>query len=246
MAGPGESFGERALLTEPAAQHDGRGRDRRWTLWTLSKPDFDMLMNRYPSLAISMSRLLSQRLSRQPASMQPSVLGRGAPPSRPTSRRSQRRRRVQSGAAGRRRRRSGTATPRQGFGAWYGRLSGFGKVRFALLVLLLLLLLGCTIPFTIITIINGPAAAGRAAMSTLNRALNVVYAKGTYEVASADGTLASALLAADAEVPPTPTYTPFPTDTPTARTYGAAHRIRRHPCPRQPPRGFCRRARVCG
>ena len=103
-------------------------------------------------------------------------------------------------------------------------------MRFALLVLLLLLLLGCTVPFTINTIINGPAAAGRAAVSTLNRALNVIYAKGSYEVAVADGSLAARLLAADAEVPPTPPIRPFPTDTPTPAPT-RCQPIRPRPCP---------------
>ena len=63
-------------------------------------------------------------------------------------------------------------------------------------------------------IINGPAAASRAAVATLNGALSAVYAQGSYEVASADASVAERLRQADALVPPTPTFTPFPTNTP--------------------------------
>jgi hypothetical protein len=63
-------------------------------------------------------------------------------------------------------------------------------------------------------IINGPAAATRAAVSTLSGAISAVYAQGSYEVASADTGLVERMRQADALVPPTPTYTPFPTNTP--------------------------------
>lgn len=62
QAGPGESFGERALLTNQP--HDASAvAETDVDLWTMNKADFDMLMNRFPALAISISRILSQRLS---------------------------------------------------------------------------------------------------------------------------------------------------------------------------------------
>ena len=88
MAGPGESFGERALLTNQPHNTTAIA-ETDLDVWTMSKPDFDMLMNRYPTLAISMSRLLSQRLA-EATGQHPAVdLGPNAP-ALPTSRRSRR------------------------------------------------------------------------------------------------------------------------------------------------------------
>ncbi len=60
--GAGEAFGERALLTNQPHNASAVA-ETDVDVWTLSKSDFDMLMNRYPMLAISMSRILSQRLT---------------------------------------------------------------------------------------------------------------------------------------------------------------------------------------
>jgi hypothetical protein len=76
-------------------------------------------------------------------------------------------------------------------------LSGFGKLRFVLLIMLLILLLCVTVPFTVYAIINGPAAAIRATTSVLNQAVRSVYAPGSYEVAAADMKLVERLRAAD-------------------------------------------------
>lgn len=215
LLGPGESFGERALLTEQP-HNTSVTAENDVDLWTLSKQDFDMLMNRYPSIAISMSKLLSQRLSQvtapamapgpgsevagPPPSYLPSGATTGALPS-------SRRRQAAAGEMAPQRR-------RPSFGEWYSNLSGFAKLRFILLVLLAVILLCITVPFTVMAIINGLGAATRAASATLNSALDAVYAKGSYEVASANADLAEQLRQADAQVPPTPTYTPFPTNTP--------------------------------
>ena len=72
--GPGEEFGERALLTEQP-HNTTTTAETELDLWTLSKADFDMLMNRFPSVAISMSRLLSQRLTPAPVAPPPSLPG---------------------------------------------------------------------------------------------------------------------------------------------------------------------------
>ncbi|MCB0134096.1 MAG: hypothetical protein KDD75_03205, partial [Caldilineaceae bacterium] len=103
---------------------------------------------------------------------------------------------------------------RQGFGEWYGNLSGGARLRFILLMLLLVVFLCITIPLTAASIAGLFGSASRAAASSLNSALDEVYAKGSFEVASADQGVAEALRQADSLVPPTPTYTPFPTPTP--------------------------------
>lgn len=211
MAGPGESFGERSLLTNQPHSSSAVAESDVDVL-TLNKADFDRLMNRYPTLAISMSRVLSQRLALVSA---PGAGAPGAQPYVPP---------VQPGAAvpaqSARRRQAAAAAgemeppaQRRGFGGWYSNLSGFGKLTFALLILLLLLFLCVTIPFTIFAIINGPAAAVRAAADTIAQAVSAA-SLGGYEVAASDRSIVAQLREADAQVPATPTYTPFPTDTP--------------------------------
>ena len=81
--GPGETFGERALLTSQPHNTSAMA-ETDVDVWTLSKADFDMLMNRFPTLAISMSRILSQRLS-QVTAMPAAPVGAapGAPMQRP-------------------------------------------------------------------------------------------------------------------------------------------------------------------
>ena len=211
QAGPSETFGERALLTNQP-HNTSAVAEGDVDVWTMTKADFDMLMNRFPGLAISMSRILSQRLSQvtatpnAPAGAQPYTQG-NIPAGVPAQ---SARRRQQAAAAGEA---EGPAR-RQGFGGWYSNLSGFGKLTFALLILVLILFLCVTIPFTVFTLLNGPEAALRAASTTLNRVASAVTLSGSYEVAAADRSIVARLRALDSQVPPTPTYTPFPTATP--------------------------------
>jgi CRP-like cAMP-binding protein len=211
QAGPSETFGERALLTNQP-HNTSAVAESDVDVWTMTKADFDMLMNRFPALAISMSRILSQRLSQ--VTIMPSAPGtapNNIQPGQPAGVPAQSaRRRQQAAAAGEA---EGPAR-RQGFGGWYSNLSGFGKLTFALLILVLILFLCITIPFTVFTLLNGPEAAIRAATATLNRAASAVSLSGSFEVAAADRGLIARMRALDSQVPPTPTYTPFPTATP--------------------------------
>ncbi len=206
LLGPSESFGERALITEQP-HNTTVSADTDVDVWTLNKQDLDMLMNRYPGIAISITRLISQRLSDAPAAP-PS----GYPPANAPVEAAPARRRQQAAAApvdGAPQRRK-----RRGFGEWYGGLSAGARLRFILLMLLLMILLCLTLPFTAMTIINTAAAVSRAVAGTLDSALESVYASGSVEVASAEVDAAERLRLADMQVPPTPTYTPFPTATP--------------------------------
>src|SRR6478672_6527439 len=59
--GPGTQFGEMALLTgEPRSAGVVVTIDAE--LWVLSKDDFDEVLRSYPSIAVSLSRTLAQRL----------------------------------------------------------------------------------------------------------------------------------------------------------------------------------------
>lgn len=196
--GAGEAFGERALLTNQPhnttviAESDV-------DVWTLSKADFELLMNRYPSLAISMSRMLSQRMM-QPAGED--LVGYEPTPVAPVA--TARRRQAAANQGG------GAPVERGGFGQWYSNLTGWGKVRFALLILLILFLLGITVPAVLLALLYGPTRA----TTSVARALASVYSMGSYEVAAADRDTARALANFESQLPPTPTYTPPPTSTP--------------------------------
>jgi CRP-like cAMP-binding protein len=195
--GAGQAFGERALLTNQPHNTTVIA-EADVDVWTLSKADFELLMNRYPSLAISMSRMLSQRMM-QPAGED--LVGYEPTPVAPvaTARRRQ-------GAAPQ----GGAPAERGGFGQWYGNLTRWGKLRFALLILLILFLLGITVPAVLFALLYGPSRA----TTSVSRALASVYSMGSYEVAAADRDTARALANFESQLPPTPTYTPPPTNTP--------------------------------
>jgi CRP-like cAMP-binding protein len=200
--GPGEAFGERALLsnqphnTSVVAETDV-------DLWTLSKQDFEMLMNRYPSLAINMSRILSQRMM-DPVTAEAAPLEAAVAPN----------------AAARRRRSAAAATPelpareRVGFMQWFTNLSGWGKLRLALLILLLLWLILVAAPTALMALMRGTRAASGAFFSASSQALAAVSSLGSYEVAAADKQTAREVALVDSLAAPTPTYTPLPTSTP--------------------------------
>ena len=208
LLGAGESFGERALITEQP-HNTTASAESDVDVWTLNKSDLDMLMNRYPGIAISITRIISQRMSEAAAAPAGAPAPANLPPppmeSVPSRRRQQAAYATEAEAPRRR---------RQGFGEWYGNLSGGARLRFILLMLLLVVFLCITIPLTAASIAGLFGSASRAAASSLNSALDEVYAKGSFEVASADQGVAEALRQADSLVPPTPTYTPFPTPTP--------------------------------
>lgn len=201
LLGPGESLGERALITEQP-HNTTVSADTDVDVWTLNKQDLDMLMNRYPGIAISITRIISQRMNEMPAA----PVGGYAPAAVPVEAPQPRRRQQAVEPEAPRR-------PRRGFGEWYGSLSAGAKVRFILLMLLLLIFLCITIPLTSYTIINGLSATGRAIAATLETAIDIVT-PGNVEVVAADLNTVERMRLADAMVPPTPTYTPFPTPTP--------------------------------
>lgn len=324
VLGPGDTFGERALLTNQP--HNATAiAETDANVWTLSKEDFDTLMNQYPALAISLSRLLSQRLAElnsgedyrssqaaayssraqqspeqyergyaepdpyeedpfsrpyseedpydrqgqyapeqygaqeqydpaygQPgyeqqapyaqdpnvqdpyAQQQPQQQGRyeefdqqdadymaasqvAGAPSMPSRRRYQGATVETHGRPDGGQRQPQRSSGGGGIGAWFSNMTTFGKVRLAIVVLLLIWLLGIVAPYIIFTLIRGTSAADTPNMASnpnILQALNAVYAMGSYELAQSDRQLAQALAEADSQVGPTATYTPPPTSTP--------------------------------
>ncbi len=273
LLGPGESFGEQSLLTNQphnasiSAQTDV-------DLWSLSKVDFDSLLTQYPGLAISLSRMLSQRLSESnayapsqdasPAQPSPaSAIGSGPAEARTAvgqqndagfqsnfepnyqssfeepqgtapfnQQQFPQEAQMQGGGfnpltpAGQpapqaaRQRRANAAqhmSPRQrmGFGQWFSSLSGFAKLRFALIILLLIWLFGIALPYMFLSMIQGPGVASGASLPvSVSGSLAAVYSLGSYEVAAQDRDSAMEIALRDRLVSPTPTHTPPPTATP--------------------------------
>lgn len=214
VLGPGEAFGERALLTNQP-HNAGAQAESDIDVWTLSKTDFEMLMNRYPSLAIGLSRILSQRLADMNSGGfdDEETMTSGYAPTTPA---------VATNVPSRRRRPSAVESPlpakrsNGGFGAWFANLSTLGKIQLAVLLLLLLWLLAISAPAAFLSLLRGTSVASEVELTTrtnLLNAINAVYAVGSYELASQDKKLAEALAMADKAVPPTPTHTPLPTQT---------------------------------
>ena len=104
---------------------------------------------------------------------------------------------------------------RMGFGTWFSALSGFAKLRFALIVLLLIWLFGLALPIMFMSMIQGTGLASGAALPvSFSGSLASVYSIGSYQVAALDRDSAMEIALRDRLVAPTQTYTPFPTATP--------------------------------
>jgi CRP-like cAMP-binding protein len=206
--GEGDIFGEHAVLTNQLhSQHAYAETDV--DLLTVSQEELESLMMRLPGLAMSLSRLLSRRMSEVPAT---------TPSAEPT-----RIRTVQDQSIGAatlsspRRRSTGQNAPvsneRQGIGVWFSALSTGAKLRLALLVMILAYLFFVAAPAAVSRLLSGPTVA--SGNSTVLSA-SVIGAVDTGSVDLAMSSQSSdlqrvALAADDAE--PTATYTPFPTST---------------------------------
>lgn len=202
IVGPGESFGERSLLSNQPGNATVFA-ETDVDVWALSKDDFDMLLARYPGLAINISRMLSERLEQQAAGVPAAAMA----PDMQYTQQPLRRNMVDTAPASRR---------RGGFGPWYSGLTGWGKVRFGLLLLLLIWLIAIAVPWALWQIIQGTGMASPAALvaGSSDDAIGAVARLGSYEVAAMDSDLAEQVAMADSQVAPTATYTPPPTATP--------------------------------
>ncbi|MEZ4658806.1 MAG: cyclic nucleotide-binding domain-containing protein [Caldilineaceae bacterium] len=245
LLGPGESFGERALLTnQPHSASVSAETDV--DLWALSKNDFNNLVNQHPGLAINLTRILGQRLAESNAytpqsmsaaggafgSAQQMRSAQGAPYGSPYGAPAGEAQyqyyedpNYQDGApiTAAQRRRAAAAQQmsrggqRMGFGAWFRNLSGMAKLRLAVIILLLIWVLGIAAPSALMALIRGARTVSDAFLPTSSSgALAAVYSLGSWEVAAQDQESARAIALADRMAPPTATYTPLPTQTPPA------------------------------
>ncbi len=202
-------------------------------LLTLSKQDLEGLMMQHPLLGLNLSRALSQRVNTQGVPVVApldSGLEMINPPvaSGPTTDPAQSRAAVPTGvgpayvspATARRRRAAGGTQPQSnrtgGLVAWFSGLSTGGKVRLALLVLLLIWLFLIAAPMTLLARFNGASiASGEAVPITANALAAVSPDQGIAVAMVSDQALAmeDQLVLADQDVAPTPTFTPPPTQT---------------------------------
>ncbi len=214
MIGPGDTFGERAILSgEPHSSTVIADSDL--DVWMLEKSEFDVVATRYPSVALNITRMFSRRMSNQYAMVSAPQSAQSydqqgeqarqqiVPRMQPIQRHAQNVNR-------------GSGTTNNGFLDWFGNLSTFGKVRLALFVLLLLWLLGVAAPWMLLNLFSGTSLASGAALSPAAsaRALGAVASMGSFDVVAQDDELAKALIVADSLAAPTPTHTPPPTATP--------------------------------
>jgi len=99
---------------------------------------------------------------------------------------------------------------------WFSDLSTGGKVRAALLLLLLIWLVLITVPTAVLNLMSGPSvASGESVPVTANALAAMPAQEGVVVAMASDQALAlqDQLVLADQEVAATPTYTPVPTQT---------------------------------
>lgn len=224
MIGPGDTFGERAILSgEPHSSTVVADSDV--DVWMLEKADFDIVVTRHPSVALNITRMFSRRMSNQYA-MVPSPQRSGYEQQAAYDRSGRTQQAIVPRPQAAQRRPGGPGgmvPPNQGNGfiEWFAGLSTFGKVRLAIFVLLLLWLLGVAAPWMLLNLFSGTSIASGAALSPAAsaRALGAVASMGSFDVVAQDQELAKALVVADSLAAPTPTHTPSATYTPDGASF---------------------------
>jgi CRP-like cAMP-binding protein len=193
--GASDFFGETALLTgEPHAADALALTDV--SVWTLTRDDFEALVLRFPGLALNLSRALGRRLQQSnepvaagarweaPPRAAVPVAASYVPPAGRLAR--------AAGPAMGLNRVADTAT------SWFAGLSTGAKLRLVAVILLLIWLIGVAAPSAVISLLSGsqPRTADNVRLAFAERPQLLA--------------LAADLQQAEA----TPTYTPWPTETP--------------------------------
>ncbi|MDH7484906.1 MAG: cyclic nucleotide-binding domain-containing protein [Anaerolineae bacterium] len=224
--GAGDFFGETEVLNDsPRAATVEVVKDA--DLWVLSRDDFEALLQRYPSLAINLSRIISRRLNEVDAQLARSLRGEQpvaeaapliAPVPAPAPFAPLRPRRVEAPPVVRPQRRR---EPRESAGilgglqgltlaaekaaVWFNARTAGAKLRLAAVVLLLVWLCGIAAP---VFLIRSLRSSGQVRTQDLAQ---LVY----MEVSRPQERQPQMVLALmPTALVPLPTYTPLPTDTP--------------------------------
>ena len=161
--GPGEFFGEIAMLTaEPHTADIVALTDV--IAWSLTRNDFEALVLRFPSLALNLSRALGQRLRQSiersvtAAAAAPVPAGRVAPTRQP--RQGPAPAQI-SGAV------TGLNQAANAVTTWFGAASTGAKLRLVALILLLIWFLGVVAPSVIISLLSSSSVRNNAMNSVV-------------------------------------------------------------------------------
>jgi CRP-like cAMP-binding protein len=202
---PGEIFGERAVLTNQLTGQTAYA-ETEVDLLTISREDLETVMMRVPGLAMSLSRLISQRAN-EGASLYNSEGVAAEAGQGPITLSSQRRRTAsQPGVEPEQR--------RLRLGEWFSGLSTGAKLRLVLLLLILTYLFTVAAWASLNTLINGPTVAAGSPQIVSASMLGVVEAGNRVDQALAARSAEGGLIAlAEGDNQATPTYTPYPTNT---------------------------------
>lgn len=194
---PGEIFGERSVLSNQLTTHNAYA-ETDVDLLIVSREDLESLMMRVPGLAMSLSRLLSQRAGEPPAErpqnpLTASVQRRAAAAQQPVA----------------------SEDGRIGLGQWFSALSTGAKLRLVLLVLILTYLFTVATWASLNTLLNGPTVAAGSPAVVSASVLSAVEASNQVDRALAARAADTELLAVaqSDDLAATPTYTPYPTQT---------------------------------
>ena len=182
----GDIFGEGAFLTGESHSTDATA-SSEVTAWSLNRDDFETLALRFPVLALNLSRTLSRRLRERNLRAAATVQVVQAPQAPAPAA-------AVSGALTEINRAADNAT------SWWGRSTMGAKLRLVAVALLLIYLLGVAAPSLIISL-----------LSRNNSGVNV---SNSLARASFQDRAVLVALAADLPTDTTPTYTPWPTETP--------------------------------
>jgi CRP-like cAMP-binding protein len=209
--GPGEFFGENAMLTGDAHAADVLA-ESAVTAWALSRDDFEALVLRYPSLALNLSRILSRRLRDSNQRMVTGVrvtpaavpvaaaVAVAAPVTRaparvPAARAKPPKAEPVAGAV------VGLGKAADTAAEWFGARSTGAKLRLIAVLVLLIYLLIIVPALAIISQVGGSGAS--SAPRPVSKAPSGFRER-----------VVMVALAEDLPIDVTPTYTPWPTETP--------------------------------
>ncbi len=205
--GEGEIFGERAVLNDQVHGQTAAA-ETEVDLLTLEREELEALMMRIPGLAMSLSRLISQRGGGEMAPVHE--------PERATTS-------ADAGMGSAQRRRSPGAEPqpvsergRRSVAEWFTGLSTGAKLRLVLLVLILTYLFTVAAWASLNALLNGPTVAAGEPSIVSASMLSAVEGSSVMDSALAARTMDGEAVAMAEQVDPnaTATYTPYPTETP--------------------------------
>jgi CRP-like cAMP-binding protein len=212
----GDIFGEKAVLTNQLHGQSAYA-ETEIDLLTISREELEHLMMRIPGLAMGLSRILSERIGEMPGGAPRSAeeeddAGLQERSYSAVTLSSQRRRMAAS-------RQPVVEKPRFSLAEWFSGLSMWARVRFALLVMILVYLFFVAAPMAVSSLLGSGVASGDPTVlsaSVLGAADQVESGMRVAEANMLAGEVGAAegMVMAQSGPDATATYTPYPTNTP--------------------------------